>query len=339
MGRECFACCAHLRRCGRLRYSFPRGITLSRLYFFTALLAIALTGGCKAQSAAPAANASLNRSIEVAVRTQFGVAPKYDLTIGARKPSTFPGYDSLTVTVSYGERKTDLDFLISADNKNLVRMDTFDLTKNPSQGIDIAGRPARGDAAAKITLINYDDLECPYCARLHSTLFPVTLDHYKGLVKVVYKDNPLFQIHPWALHAAVDANCLAAQSGDAYWAFVDYIHAHGQEVNGEDRNLPKSFDALNRIARQQGLLNKLDAGKLDGCMAAQDETKVRASVAEAEALHVDGAPALFIDGELVHGAVSAPELWKAIDRALRAQGIQPPVDQPQAAPAAPAQGK
>ena len=86
---------------------------------------------------------------------------------------------------------------------------------------------------AKVTIINFDDLECGYCARMHQELFPATLEHYKDMVRFVYKDDPLTEIHPWAMHAAVDANCLAAQSTDVYWTYVDYLHAHGDEVNGD----------------------------------------------------------------------------------------------------------
>ena len=129
----------------------------------------------------------------------------------------------------------------------------------PVFSIDVAGRPIRGNPAAKVTVINFDDLECPYCARMHQSLFPPLFERYKDKVRFIYKDDPLTELHPWAMHASVDANCLAAQSGDVYWTYVDYLHAHGQEVNGEDRNtVQKSFAALDRIARQEATLAKLD---------------------------------------------------------------------------------
>jgi protein-disulfide isomerase len=169
---------------------------------------------------------------------------------------------------------------------------------------------------------------------MHRTLFPATLEHYKDKVRFIYKDYPLPpDMHPWAMRAAVDANCLAAQSTDVYWAYVDYIHSHGQEVSGEDRNLAKSYDALNRIARQQATLGKLDAARLDACLARQDESQVRASMKEAESLRIDGVPALFVDGERINGVISQAQLWMVIDRDLRAAGVEPPVA---AAPAAPA---
>jgi protein-disulfide isomerase len=156
-------------------------------------------------------------------------------------------------------------------------------------------------------------------------LFPATQQHYGDKVRFIYKDNPLPpELHPWAMHAAVDANCLADQSGAAYWDYVDYVHSHGQEITGEDRNLPKSLDALNRIARQQATLAKLDSTKLDACLARQDETAVHASAKEAEKLHVESAPAVFVDGERIDGAVPQSQVWMVIDRALRAAGVEPP---------------
>lgn len=217
-----------------------------------------------------------------------------------------------------------IDFLISADNKTLARLEKFDLAGDPLFSINVAGRPIRGNPNAKVTVVSFDDLECPFCGRMHQTLFPATLERYQGLVRFIYKDNPLVEIHPWAQRAAIDANCLAAQSSDAYWQFVDYIHAHGQEVNGSTREVAKSFDALDRIARQQAENGKLNALQLDSCLAHQDATQVQDSMKEAQALHIEGAPMLYVDGERINGAVPQADVWAVIDRALRAAGVAPP---------------
>jgi len=294
-----------------------------RLASLSAILLLAATVGCKAQEA-NIKDPALTRRIEVLVRSKFSVPSDYNVTLGARKPGNIPGYDTLQVTIGRGARNSTTEFLISTDNKSLARLETFDLTKNPGQDIPIADRPIRGNPAAKVTVINFDDLECPYCARMHQELFPATLERYKDTVRFVYKDDPLTEIHPWALHAAVDSNCIAEQNGTAYWGYVDYLHAHGQEVTGEDRNLQKSNATLDKIAREQGKIFSLDAAKLDACMQKQDETAVRASMNEAEALGVEGTPFLLIDGERINGALPAPQVWAVIDRALRAAGIEPP---------------
>jgi protein-disulfide isomerase len=293
------------------------------------LLAVCLAVGCKAQTAsAPSETATVDRHIEVMVRSQYNVPQDYTVTIGARKPSQFPGYDSLPVTLAKGEKKTIVEFLISSDGNTLARLEKFDLQKDPIFNIDVTGRPIRGNPAAKVTVINFDDLECPYCGRMHESLFPATLDRYRDKVRFIYKDDPLTDLHPWAMHAAVDANCLAAQSGEVYWTYVDYLHAHGQEITGPDRNLPKSIDALDRVARQEATIGKLDSAKLDACMAKQDETAIRASSSEATALRIEGTPALFVNGERIDGAIPEEQVWAVIDRALHAAGVEPPAPNP-----------
>ena len=310
---------------------------MSRISFLAGLLALSLAVGCRAQSNGSGSHdADLNRRIEVMVRSQFGVPPQVSVDLGRRKPSQIAGYDTLPVTLSHGATNKEIDFLISTDNKKLARLETFDLSNNPIFNIDVAARPVRGNPDAKVTVINFDDLECPYCARMHEQLFPNTMDRYKDKVRFIYKDDPLTELHPWAMHAAIDANCLAAQSSETYWKFVDYVHSHGQDVTGQDRDLKKSFSTLDRIAREEATLAKLDSGKLDGCLAKQDETQVRASAKEAEALGVDGTPALFVDGERINGLVPEEQLWAVIDRALRASGVAPP---PPATPAAQPAGK
>ena len=298
---------------------------MSRFHLLAGMLALSLAVGCKAQTPAPGSpDATLNRRIEVLVRSQFNVPQDYNVTIGARKPSKINGYDTLPVTLTRGGKSTGVEFLISTDGKSLARLETFDLSKDPANSIDVAGRPIRGNPDAKVTVVNFDDLQCPYCARMHTSLFPTTLDRYEGKVRFIYKDYPLVDLHPWAMHAAVDANCMAAQNGGAYWTYVDYIHSHGQEISGEDHNPQKSFAALDRIARQQATLAKLDGAKLDACLLQQDETQVHASAKEAEALGIDSTPSIFIDGEHITGAVPEQQVWIVIDRALRAKGVEPP---------------
>jgi protein-disulfide isomerase len=70
--------------------------------------------------------------------------------------------------------------------------------------------------------------------RVHQTLFPELLKEYGDRVAFIYKDFPLSEIHPWAIHAVVNANCLVAQSGDAYWDFADYIYSNQQIVNSQN---------------------------------------------------------------------------------------------------------
>jgi protein-disulfide isomerase len=299
----------------------------ARLAVLSMLVVLAAAVGCKAQDVKESGikDPALARKIEILVRSQFNVPAEFTMTIGARKPSTVPGYDSLQVTLAHGARVSTTDFLISTDNTSLARLEKYDLAKIPALNIGLDRRPVRGNPNAKVTVINYDDLECPYCARMHQELFPGTLDRYKDKVRFVYKDDPLVEIHPWALHAAVDSGCLAEQNSSAYWGYVDYLHSHGQEVTGDHSDVKKSFTELDKIATEQGKIFALDSTKLNECLQKQDDSAVRSSMKEAETLGVDGTPSLFIDGEHINGALPAEQVWAVIDRALRAAGEEPPV--------------
>ena len=135
--------------------------------------------------------------------------------MGKPTASEFPNYDLVPVTMSREGKTQKAEFLLSKDGKTLVRFTKLDLTKDiyaeTMKKITLTDRPVRGNPDAKVTVVNFDDFECPFCARMHSTLMTEILPEYKDKIKIVYKDYPLSQIHPWAEHAANDANCLAAR--------------------------------------------------------------------------------------------------------------------------------
>ncbi|MHB8303001.1 MAG: DsbA family protein [Acidobacteriaceae bacterium] len=296
--------------------------------------------GCNAQPAPTGSpvDGKLARQIKLTVRSQYNVPPDYTVTLGDRGKSDIAGFDTFPVTFTNasGNTKTTV-FLLSKDNTTLARLEKFDLTKDPAADISTQGRPIRGNPAAKVTVINFDDLECPFCARMHQELFPATEAHYGNLVRYIYIDYPLVQIHPWAMHAAVDANCLAAQSQTGYWTLVDYIHSHSNEISGEGghQNPVTSMNKLDEATRQQGQRDKVDMSKLNACIVKEDESKVRASMKEGDALGIDGTPTMFIDGERTTGAIPQSMLWMTIDRAIRDSGGVPPPRQT-TTPASPA---
>jgi protein-disulfide isomerase len=290
-------------------------VTLIRRSF---LLLVLVCLGCVAQSAPP----ELARKIERQVRSYYKMPPEIRLTVGPPSPNPdFPNYDSVVVTVDTGEKKQDLTFLVSKDRSSMTRLTKFDLTRDPfaetMSKIDVTGRPTRGAKASKVVLVNFDDFECPFCSRMHATLFPEVLKEYGDRVTFVYKDYPLTEIHPWAMHAAVDANCLAAQNGDAYWDFADYIHANQHEVNNEKTPAAR-LEALDKITMLQGQKHTLDVVKLQSCIKAQDESAVKASMKQAEYAGAEGStPTLFVNGEKIDGAVPISQVRAALDRALK----------------------
>jgi len=310
----------------------------------TTLLAITLaTLGCHAQSSAtgqPLTPAEQHR-VEVLLRQKANLPPGSSVHIGPRTPSEVPGYDNVAISFS-AEDKTSkpVNFLISKDGKTLAQFSKYDLSADPRTMISDAGRPSRGGPeSAPVIIVGFDDLECPFCARLHESIFPALTQRYGDKVRIVYKDFPLDQ-HPWAMHAAVDVNCLGAQSDKGYWNLVDYIHAHASDIGADpkdpkaDKTLPRADDQLDTLTKEQGKFQKADMPVLDACISKQDTTSIEASKKIGESLNIDSTPTLFINGAKIDGAVPLDFLFGQIDDALRAEGVQPPP--PYVAPAAPA---
>ena len=254
------------------------------------------------------------------------------ITVGSTSPSEFAGYQKIPVTFSRNGRVTTVDFLLSNDQKTLVRMEKYDLTKVklPEETAKeflakepelTKGRPVRGNPNASVTIVNFDDFECPFCSRLHQELFPGLFDQYKDKIKVIYVDYPLVGIHPWATHAAVDANCLAAQNGDAYWDYADRVHASQQSI-GASQDAKTAETELDKITREIAGKHKLDTSKLNACMAKSDKAQIEQSRNIGDSFGVQSTPTMFINGIKLEGAVPEPLLKDAIDNALRNSSTQ-----------------
>ncbi len=286
---------------------------------FLVLLLICL--GCSAQSVAP----DIAQKIERGVRVRYSLPPEMKVSVGPSKASEFPNYEAVVVTLDDGRRKQDLDFLLSKDQKTLVRFSKIDLNHDPyaeiMKKINVTGRPTRGNKDAKVVAINFDDFQCPFCSRMHQQLFPAIFKEYGDRVLFIYKDFPLEEIHPWAVHAAVDANCLAAQNNDAYWDYADYVHGNQRSISG---TRDAQFVELDKQAVLQAQKHSLDVPKVTACVKAQDETAVRASMREGEGLEVNATPQMFVNGQKVDGAVPPETLRAVLDRALRDAGVAPP---------------
>jgi len=303
-------------------------VTLIRRSLFV-LLVICL--GCVAQSAPP----DVARKIEHQMRVTYTIPAEVKIKVGDISPSSdMPGYDTVTVNIDGGDGKAkDYKFLLSKDRNTMLRVTKFDLTKDPYQElmskISTAGRPVRGAKDAKVVVVNYDDFECPFCSRMHAMLFPEILKEYGDRVTFVYKDYPLVDIHPWAVHAAVDANCLANENSDAYWDFADTIHANKADVDAQ-KTQEARFEAIDKMAISQGQKHNVDAAKLQSCVKAQNEDGVRASMKEADGLGVNATPTLFINGQKIDGAVPPSQIRAALDTALRDAGQPVPAHVPDA---------
>jgi protein-disulfide isomerase len=159
---------------------------------------------------------------------------------------------------------------------------------------DVAG--VKGDPAAPVTIVEYTDYQCPYCARHATSTLPLVLVEMidTGRAHYIIKDFPLDNIHPEARAAAVAARC--AGEVDAYWPMHDALFLRQQEWSGLGSGIN---DYLATLAGDLGL----DATDFETCQASgRYDGIVQANLEEGLALGVRGTPAFFINGFPISGA-------------------------------------
>ena len=318
---------------GRLR-AIITGVFSLRKRFFLLVFALPLAPlGCHGQGVSAAASPGspsglspeLVRRIEVLIRSRSSVPPNYAITVGRETKSDVPGFRQVSISFTAdGKESKPVNFLVSDDGKTLAQFSRYDISQDPKALIGDAGRPARGGpASAPVTIVGFDDLECPFCAKLHAQIFPALLARYGDQVHFVYKDFPL-PMHPWAMRAAIDVNCLGAQSVTGYWNVIDHIHEHAGELGGAEKSLAVAEKALDTIVRDEGTQQKVDATKLNACIVKQDDAAIQASIKEGDGLGLSSTPVLYVNGEKFEGAYPNADLFRMIDQALLAQGKTPP---------------
>lgn len=170
----------------------------------------------------------------------------------------------------------------------------------------------RGDKNAKVTLIEYSDYECPFCARFHPTAKKV-LDEYKGKVSWVYRHFPL-SFHANAQKEAEAVECAGELGGsDAFWKYSDIIFERTTS-NGTGFAL----DKLTPLAKEVGL----DENKFKECLdSGRKAAKVQKDFTEGQSAGVDGTPGNILltksgKSVIVPGAVPYETLKSQIDQLL-----------------------
>lgn len=153
-----------------------------------------------------------------------------------------------------------------------------------------------GDPNAPVTIVEFTDYQCPYCARHAAQTMPSLIEQYidAGQVYYVVKDFPLDNIHPQARLAAAAARCAGEQ--DAYWAMHDELFAsHSQWATG-------SQDSQAHFVSIAANLD-LDAGAFEACLeSGRHDEAVERNFGEGLSLGVSATPTFFINGYPVPGA-------------------------------------
>ncbi len=168
----------------------------------------------------------------------------------------------------------------------------------------------RGDKNAKVTVIEYSDLECPFCKTVHPTMQKLMTD-YSGKIQWVYRHYPLVQLHSQAPKEANAAECASEQG--KFWEFIDLVFERTPSNDGLDlAKLPDYAEEL-----------KMNKKKFTDCLSADKyDSVVQGDATDATNAGARGTPYfLVVDAKgnttPINGALPYAQFQQAVDAALK----------------------
>ena len=176
--------------------------------------------------------------------------------------------------------------------------------------------PIRGDQDAPITIVEFSDFQCPYCARFQIQTLPLILEQYvdTGKVKFVFRDFPIQNSHPNAMPAAVASEC--AHEQDKYWQYHDALF--------ENQGVWNKVENTSAITIFKEFATKLDLNQdqFDSCLdSGKYIEEISNDLKDGKSYGVTGTPGFFIGNEeigfvKINGAQSFEAFKSIIDSQL-----------------------
>lgn len=174
--------------------------------------------------------------------------------------------------------------------------------KNPKQPVVDASRAIFGNKNAPITIVEYSDFQCPFCARAHNTMEEL-FKKYPDKIRLVYKHLPF---KPQAEPAARYFEAIAMQDGAKAKKFHDTLYEN-------QRNIMEGTSYLDKVAKQVGA----DLAKVKKSLNSEEISKrLAADLEEARKFNFEGTPGFLVNGVSVRGAFPLEHFAMIIDRHL-----------------------
>ena len=176
------------------------------------------------------------------------------------------------------------------------------MPEEPRFHIELGDAPFKGAKDAKVTIVEFSDFECPYCARADETVKQL-IQKYGDKIKLVYKHYPL-SFHPNAPKAAEASICAQQQGSDYFWKMHDELFAN-------QRNL--SIGVMKDSAKKIGL----DYEKFSQCLTSgKYAAQVAADMQQGAAVGVNSTPVFFVNGRILKGAQPFESFVEKIEQEL-----------------------
>lgn len=189
----------------------------------------------------------------------------------------------------------------SATKSNKVKLN-LERPKAPELAIKSEGEATYGPKDAKVTIYEFSDFQCPFCARGKDRIAELK-KIYGNKIRIVFKHFPL-PMHPDARPASEASMCINEQSSDKFWKFHDSLFEKQDKMAVAD---------LKELAKKVGA----DMKKFDECFDGKKyAAHVDASMEEARKFGVDSTPTFFVNSQPIRGARDIAEFREIIDEAL-----------------------
>ncbi|MBV9773664.1 MAG: DsbA family protein [Gemmatimonadetes bacterium] len=159
-----------------------------------------------------------------------------------------------------------------------------------------------GNRAAPVTLVEFSDFQCPFCAKLQPVLTNLQR-RYGDRLDLVYRHYPLESIHPYARSASVAAECAGAQG--AFRTYHDALFSRQREIGQVAWH---DLAARARVA---------DLGRFDACMRERtSDPLVERDVELGARIGINATPTLIVNGMMLRGELTEDRIAEQIDQAL-----------------------
>ncbi|MGH9417449.1 MAG: DsbA family protein [Terriglobales bacterium] len=286
---------------------------MKRTLSLAAAVAVLLAGlsvarPLRAQTKTAAPDAALRARIQAFLDRTIGWQSLDTMKIESISPPDASGLRTLKVYLAKGTQHQVGTYIITPDEKEIIEGSVSKLSGDPwadtRAELQLHDAPALGPAAAPVTVVEFSDLECPYCKE-EATRIAQLMQQEPGKIRVVFKYFPLIEIHPWSMQAAKAAVCVAEQHPDQFWNFEHSVFDAQDEVTPAT-----AATRLRDFAEESGA----QGPAYDACLnRPSTKAAVDASIANGKKLGVESTPTLFINGRMIPGAITEQQLQMLVD--------------------------
>jgi protein-disulfide isomerase len=239
--------------------------------------------------------------VESFIQHWFGYDSSITWKVTQIQPAEAPGFTQITLSLEKGGQQQPMVLYVTPDENYAFTGELIPFGADPfaaarrqlaasSSGI------ARGPANAKLTVVEFSDLECPHCKTAQPIIDKLMGDFPNA--RLVFQQFPLEAAHPWAFKAATWAQCIGHENPAALWKFVNGVYDDQLNID------PQNIDAK---MKEHATAAGANAAKVATCAESPETAKaIHESQDLGKEVGVTGTPTVFLNGRKIAGITAIP---------------------------------